>query len=128
MPDEARIRAAIAGAERYLNAWHGGPSLRERLAQERFGLVESTLSDQQVAQPVHRRGDVDMHAAMQGALLRESGAQQRFGPLQRAEVHIDGAQHRPEFRLNLRLRRQRRLHAVAPDGLGLVRRRGGRRG
>jgi threonine aldolase len=32
LPDEERIKAAIAGAERFLNAWHGGPSARERLA------------------------------------------------------------------------------------------------
>ncbi len=31
MPDEQRIREAIAGAERHLNAWHGGPTLREKL-------------------------------------------------------------------------------------------------
>jgi threonine aldolase len=29
--DEARIKAAVAGAERHLNGWHGGPTLRERL-------------------------------------------------------------------------------------------------
>jgi len=33
MPDEARIKAAIANADRYLNGWHGGPSARERLAE-----------------------------------------------------------------------------------------------
>ena len=32
MPDDDRIRAAIAGAERHLNAWHGGPTLRDKLA------------------------------------------------------------------------------------------------
>jgi threonine aldolase len=31
MPDEDRARAAIRGAERFLNAWHGGPGLSERL-------------------------------------------------------------------------------------------------
>jgi threonine aldolase len=30
-PDEDRIKAAIRGAERYLNAWHGGPTARDRL-------------------------------------------------------------------------------------------------
>lgn len=30
-PDEERIKAAIRGAERYLNAWHGGPTARDRL-------------------------------------------------------------------------------------------------
>jgi len=30
MADEARIEAAIGGAERFLNAWHGRP-MRERL-------------------------------------------------------------------------------------------------
>ena len=29
--DEDRIKAAIRGAERYLNAWHGGPTARDRL-------------------------------------------------------------------------------------------------
>jgi threonine aldolase len=33
MPDEVRIRAAIAGSDRFLNGWHGGPSVRERLAE-----------------------------------------------------------------------------------------------
>jgi threonine aldolase len=31
VPDEERFRAAVRGAARFLNAWHGGPSLRERL-------------------------------------------------------------------------------------------------
>jgi threonine aldolase len=31
MPDEDRARAAIRGAERFLNAWHGRHSLRDRL-------------------------------------------------------------------------------------------------
>ncbi|HEX5583129.1 threonine aldolase family protein [Gaiella sp.] len=31
MADEDRARAAIAGAERFLNAWHGSPRPRERL-------------------------------------------------------------------------------------------------
>jgi threonine aldolase len=31
VPDEERFRAAVRGAERFLNAWHGGPSLRDRL-------------------------------------------------------------------------------------------------
>ena len=44
MPDDARIRAAIAGAERHLNAWHGGPSLRERLAE----LVEALAPDERM--------------------------------------------------------------------------------
>jgi threonine aldolase len=30
--DDERIRAAIAGADRHLNAWHGGPTIREKLA------------------------------------------------------------------------------------------------
>ena len=29
--DEERARAAIAGAERFLNAWHGTPPMRRRL-------------------------------------------------------------------------------------------------
>ena len=32
MPDETRIQAAISGAERFLNAWHGRP-MRARLAE-----------------------------------------------------------------------------------------------
>jgi threonine aldolase len=31
VPDEERFRAAVRGAERFLNAWHGGPSFRDRL-------------------------------------------------------------------------------------------------
>ena len=31
MPDEERFRAAVRGADRFLNAWHGGPTLRDRL-------------------------------------------------------------------------------------------------
>ena len=42
MADEERIRAAIAGAERHLNGWHGGPSLREQLA----GIAEATGADE----------------------------------------------------------------------------------
>ena len=42
MPDEARIRAAITGADRFLSGWHGGPSARERLAE----LAEATLPDE----------------------------------------------------------------------------------
>ena len=42
MPDEARIRAAIAGADRFLTAWHGGPSTRDRLAE----LAEATPPDE----------------------------------------------------------------------------------
>jgi threonine aldolase len=33
MPDEDRARAAVAGAERFLNAWHGGPGPRDRLLE-----------------------------------------------------------------------------------------------
>lgn len=40
--DEQRTRAAVDGAERFLNAWHGRPSLRERLA----ALVEATGEDE----------------------------------------------------------------------------------
>ncbi len=42
MPDEARIRAAIAGADRHLNAWHGAPPVREQLA----ALAEATGADE----------------------------------------------------------------------------------
>jgi threonine aldolase len=33
VPDEERARAAITGAERFLNAWHGGPGPRDRLLE-----------------------------------------------------------------------------------------------
>src|SRR6266540_4458614 len=42
MPDEARIRGAIAGAERFLNAWHGAPPIREALLQ----LADATGADE----------------------------------------------------------------------------------
>ena len=42
MPDEARIRAAIAGAEKYLNAWHGSPPMRDRLLE----LADATPPDE----------------------------------------------------------------------------------
>lgn len=44
MADDERIRAAIAGADRHLNAWHGGPSLREKLA----ALAERTREDERM--------------------------------------------------------------------------------
>ena len=44
MPDDDRIRAAIAGAERHLNAWHGGPTLREKLA----AVAEGTAPDERM--------------------------------------------------------------------------------
>jgi threonine aldolase len=44
VPDEQRIRAAIAGAERHLNAWHGEPSPREALA----ALAEATGADERM--------------------------------------------------------------------------------
>jgi threonine aldolase len=40
--DEERVRAAVKGAERFLNAWHGLPSMRERLA----ALAEATGEDE----------------------------------------------------------------------------------
>jgi threonine aldolase len=42
MPDEERIRAAMAGAERYLNAWHGRPSVRDEIA----AIAEATATDE----------------------------------------------------------------------------------
>ncbi len=42
MPDEERARAAIKGAERFLNAWHGGPGPRDRLLE----LAEATRDDE----------------------------------------------------------------------------------
>jgi len=44
VPDEERIRAAIAGAERHLNAWHGAPPPRETLA----ALAEATGADERI--------------------------------------------------------------------------------
>jgi threonine aldolase len=46
MADDARIRAAIAGADRYLNAWHGAPPVREQLA----ALAEATGEDERADQ------------------------------------------------------------------------------
>ncbi len=40
--DEERFRAAVKGAERFLNAWHGRPSVRDRLA----ALAEATGEDE----------------------------------------------------------------------------------
>ena len=42
MVDSAQIRAAIAGADRHLNAWHGAPPVREQLA----ALAEATDADE----------------------------------------------------------------------------------
>ena len=42
MVDDARIRAAIAGAERHLNAWHGTPPVRDQLA----ALAEATGAEE----------------------------------------------------------------------------------
>jgi threonine aldolase len=42
--DDARIRAAIAGADRHLNAWHGAAPARERLA----ALAEATGGEERV--------------------------------------------------------------------------------
>jgi threonine aldolase len=33
MPDDARIQAAISGADRLFNGWHGRPTMRERLRE-----------------------------------------------------------------------------------------------
>ena len=41
-PDEKRVKAAIRGADRYLNAWHGGRTTRERLA----AIAEATGEDE----------------------------------------------------------------------------------
>jgi threonine aldolase len=40
--DEERARAAIRGAERYLNAWHGGPGLRQWITE----IAEATGDDE----------------------------------------------------------------------------------
>jgi threonine aldolase len=42
MADDERIQAAIRGADRFLNGWHGRPSLRERLAE----IAEATAEDE----------------------------------------------------------------------------------
>jgi threonine aldolase len=42
MSDEERFRAAVGNAERFLNAWHGRPPLRDRLAV----LAEATGEDE----------------------------------------------------------------------------------
>ena len=42
MVDDARIRAAIAGADRYLNAWHGAPPVRDQLT----ALAEATGAEE----------------------------------------------------------------------------------
>jgi threonine aldolase len=42
MPDEDRARAAVRGAERFLNAWHGRHSLRDRLG----AIAASTSEDE----------------------------------------------------------------------------------
>ena len=42
MPDDDRARAAVRGAERFLNAWHGGPGPRGRLLE----LAEATGDDE----------------------------------------------------------------------------------
>lgn len=44
MFDEERFRAAVKGAERFLNAWHGRPSTRDRLA----ALAAATGEDERV--------------------------------------------------------------------------------
>ena len=42
MPDQERVRAAIANADRHLNAWHGGGTLREKLG----AVTEATTVDE----------------------------------------------------------------------------------
>jgi threonine aldolase len=42
MADDARIQAAIAGAGRWLNGWHGAPPMRDRLAE----LAEASAVDE----------------------------------------------------------------------------------
>ena len=44
MADDERIRAAIAGADRHLNAWHGSPRPRERMAV----IAEATGADERM--------------------------------------------------------------------------------
>jgi len=42
MADDDRILAAIRGADRYLNGWHGRPTMRERLLE----IAEATVDDE----------------------------------------------------------------------------------
>ena len=42
MADDERILAAIRGADRYLNGWHGRPTMRERLLE----IAEATAEDE----------------------------------------------------------------------------------
>jgi len=42
LPDEERFARAVAGADRFLNAWHGRPSMRDRLA----AIAEATPDDE----------------------------------------------------------------------------------
>ena len=43
--DEERYRAALAGAERFLNAWHGTPRVRERLERLALAAEEGERGD-----------------------------------------------------------------------------------
>jgi threonine aldolase len=70
MPDEMRSRAAVEGAERFLNAWHGRPPLRERLA----ALAEAT--------------DEDERADMYGAGERLERLEQRIAELLGKEAAV----------------------------------------
>ena len=51
MADEERARAAVRGAERFLNAWHGGPAARGRLLE-----VVEAIDDEE---PLDRYGSGD---------------------------------------------------------------------
>ena len=44
-PDEERARAAVRGAERFLNAWHGGPAARGRLLEVAEAIDEEERFD-----------------------------------------------------------------------------------
>jgi threonine aldolase len=44
VPDEERARAAAQGADRFLNAWHGGPGPRDRLLE----LADATGEDERL--------------------------------------------------------------------------------
>jgi threonine aldolase len=45
MPDEERFRAAREGADRFLNAWRGGPTMRERLEEVADATGEDERAD-----------------------------------------------------------------------------------
>ena len=66
MPD-ARTTAALAGAERFLNAWHGGPSMSERLE----AVARATPADERE----DRYGDGERIARLESRVAELVGAE-----------------------------------------------------